>query len=192
MKKKFLIGYAVAAIVALLAFEYAFWSNGFTYLERQSEAGHLIQAEMLRDILLSENGTENIPSRETLETFAEYYGKKYNIRITIINKEGQVLGDSTGTGQAMSNHLNREEVKKALSGESNSVIRRSATFGLDYCYCAVPLEVGSFRGVIRTAIPMEELRDMDDEFIRSTVLAVLILLLFVASMNIIKLSMKMK
>ncbi|MCI8599554.1 MAG: hypothetical protein HFJ10_14125 [Lachnospiraceae bacterium] len=183
MKKKFLIGYAVAAIVALLAFEYAFWSNGFTYLERQSEAGYLIQAEMLRDILLSENGTENIPSRETLETFAEYYGKKYNIRITIINKEGQVLGDSTGTGQAMSNHLNREEVKKALSGESNSVIRRSATFGLDYCYCAVPLEVGSFRGVIRTAIPMEELRDMDDEFIRSTVLAVLILLLFVASMT---------
>ena len=54
LKKKFLIGYAVAAVVALLAFQYAFWSNGFSYLEKQSEAGYLTQAEMLRDILLAE------------------------------------------------------------------------------------------------------------------------------------------
>ena len=32
MKKKVLIGYVIAAVVALLAFEYAFWTNGFRYL----------------------------------------------------------------------------------------------------------------------------------------------------------------
>ena len=181
MKKKFLIGYAVAAVVALLAFQYAFWSNGFSYLEKQSEAGYLTQAEMLRDILLAEM-EKYADQTEALEAFAGRYGEKYGIRITIIDEEGNVLGESGGPGPALSNHLDREEVRKALAGESNSIIRRSATFGLDYCYCAVPLTAGGFRGVIRTAIPMEELRNMDDEFLRSTLFAAAILLLLVFSL----------
>lgn len=181
LKKKFLFGYAAAAVAALLAFEYAFWTNGFSYLEKQSEAGYLTQAEMLRDILLADM-PEGTASAGKLEEFAEEYGERYNIRITIIDQEGRVLGESDGPGPAMSSHLDREEVRKALYGESNSIIRRSATFGLDYCYCAVPLNAGNFRGVIRTAIPMEELRDMDEEFLRSTVLAVAILLLLVLSL----------
>ena len=36
--------------------------------------------------------------------------------------------------------------------------------------------------MIRTAVPMEELRDMDDEFLRSTLLAIAILLLLVLSL----------
>ncbi len=181
LKKKFLIGYAVAAVAALLAFEYAFWSNGFSYLEKQSEAGYLTQAEMLRDILLAE-----LPKGaflpEEMEAFAEQYGEKYGIRITIIDQEGRVLGESEGPGPAMNNHLDREEVQRALAGESNSILRSSATFGMDYCYCAVPMNAGGFRGVIRTAVPMEELRDMDDEFLRSTLLAIAILLLLVLSL----------
>lgn len=183
LKKRFLIGYAVAAVIALLAFEYAFWSNGFTYLEKQSEAGYLTQAELLRDILLEEGVKGEFPTNEELKSFAEHYGEKYNIRITIIDENGQVLGDSEGAGQVMSNHLDREEVQKALAGESNSIIRRSATFGMDYCYCAVPLRGSGFQGVIRTAIPMEELKDMDDEFLRSTALAMVILLLLVLSLT---------
>ncbi len=181
VKKKFLIGYAAAAVIALLAFEYAFWSNGFSYLEKQSEAGYLTQAEMLRDILLAElQGDADLAASS--EAFAGRYGEKYQIRITIIDKEGNVLGESDGPGPAMSNHLDREEVRKALAGESNSMIRRSATFGLDYCYCAVPLKKGEFQGVIRTAVPMEELRNMDDEFLRSTVFAAAILLLLALSL----------
>ncbi len=183
LKKKFLIGYAVAAVIALLAFEYAFWSNGFTYLEKQSEAGYLTQAELLRDILLEEDVRGVFPVNEELKAFAEHYGEKYNIRITIIDENGKVMGDSKGAGQVMSNHLDREEVQKALSGESNSVIRRSSTFGMDYCYCAVPLRTDGFQGVIRTAIPMEELKNMDDEFFRSTVLAMVILLLLALSLT---------
>ena len=74
MKKKFLIGYAVAAVVALLAFQYAFWSNGFSYLEKQSEAGYLTQAEMLRDILLAEMA-KDADQTEALEEFAGRYGE---------------------------------------------------------------------------------------------------------------------
>ena len=176
--KKFFAGYAALAIIALLSFEYAFWSNGFDYLEKESEASYLTQAELLRDVMVAEGTIE----KDTFEEFAETQAEKYDVRITIIDSTGEVVGESAEAGKLMSNHLNREEVQKALLGESNSVIRRSDTFGIDYCYCAVPVNVEGFHGVIRVAIPMEELRNMDDEFLRSTILAMLILVLVALSL----------
>ncbi len=176
MKKKVLIGYVIAAVIALLAFEYAFWTNGFTYLEHQSEHSYLTQAELLRDLFLAEDVAGQSGEREdAYEQFADDYAEKYNIRVTIIDAEGNVLGESRGAGELMNNHLDREEVQKALQGESNSLIRKSDTFDVDYCYCAVPVEDGDFRGVIRAAVPLQELQDMDYEFVRSTIMAIAIL-----------------
>lgn len=180
MKKKVLIGYVVAAIVVLIAFEYAFWTNGFSYLEHQSEKSFLTQAELLRELMLEKKvPEEDAGGVNTFESFADAYAKEYGVRITIIDSQGTVLGESEGAGELMSNHLDREEVKKALLGESNSLIRKSDTFKMDYCYCAVPVDSGDFHGVMRVAVPLEELRDMDYQFVRSTVFAILILLLLV-------------
>jgi signal transduction histidine kinase len=176
LKKKVLIGYVIAAVIALLAFEYAFWTNGFTYLEHQSEHSYLTQAELLRDLFLAEDVAGQSGEREdAYEQFADDYAEKYNIRVTIIDAEGNVLGESRGAGELMNNHLDREEVQKALQGESNSLIRKSDTFDVDYCYCAVPVEDRDFRGVIRVAVPLQELQDMDYEFVRSTIMAIAIL-----------------
>lgn len=176
MKKKVLFGYIIAAIVMMLAFEYSFWTNGFRYLEHQSEHSYLVQTELLRDLFLEgEVAGRNTEEENTFEEFTDTYAEEYDIRITVIDEAGNVLGESRGAGDLMNNHLDREEVQKALKGESNSVIRRSDTFDVDYCYCAVPVADGDFRGVIRTAIPLQELRNMDHEFVRSTVFAVLIL-----------------
>ena len=112
MKKKVLIGYIVAAIIALVAFEYAFWTNGFSYLEHQSEKSYLTQAEMLRVLFQA----EEVAGENGYEQFAENYAKAYNIRITIIDSEGNVPGEFLGAGQPMSNYLNREEGAKARGG----------------------------------------------------------------------------
>lgn len=175
MKKKVLVGYIIAAMIALVAFEYAFWTNGFSYLEHQSEKSYLTQAEMLRDLFRA----EDVAGENGYEQFAENYAKAYNIRITIIDSEGNVLGESQGASDLMSNHLNREEVQKALEGESNSLIRKSDTFDVDYCYCAVPVDCGDFHGVMRVALPLSELKNMDNEFVRSTILVTLVLLVVV-------------
>lgn len=175
MKKKVLVGYIIAAMIALVAFEYAFWTNGFSYLEHQSEKSYLTQAEMLRDLFQA----EDVAGENGYEQFAENYAKAYNIRITIIDSEGNVLGESQGASDLMSNHLNREEVQKALDGQSNSLIRKSDTFDVDYCYCAVPVDCGDFHGVMRVALPLSELKNMDNEFVRSTILVTLVLLVVV-------------
>ena len=197
MKKKVLIGYVIAAVVALLAFEYAFWSNGFRYLEHHSERSYLTQTELLKDLFLAEDVAGQSAEQSggnAFEQFADSYAEKYGIRITVIDKEGNVLGESRGAGELMDNHLDREEVQKALQGDSNSIIRRSDTFDVDYCYCAVPVESGNFQGVIRTAIPLQELQDMDDEFVRSTLMAVVILaaLIFFLGMYFRKYVLAMK
>ncbi len=175
MKKKVLVGYIIAAMIALVAFEYAFWTNGFSYLEHQSEKSYLTQAEMLRDLFQA----EDVAGENDYEQFAENYAKSYNIRITIIDSEGNVLGESQGASDLMNNHLNREEVQKALEGQSNSLIRKSDTFDVDYCYCAVPVDSGDFHGVMRVALPLSELKNMDNEFVRSTILVTLVLLVVV-------------
>lgn len=197
MKKKVLIGYVIAAVVALLAFEYAFWTNGFRYLEHHSERSYLTQTELLKDLFLAEDVAGQSAEQSggnAFEQFADSYAEKYGIRITVIDKEGNVLGESRGAGELMDNHLDREEVQKALQGDSNSIIRRSNTFDVDYCYCAVPVESGNFQGVIRTAIPLQELQDMDDEFVRSTLMAVVILaaLIFFLGMYFRKYVLAMK
>ncbi len=175
MKKKVLVGYIIAAMIALVAFEYAFWTNGFSYLEHQSEKSYLTQAEMLRDLFLA----EDVAGESAYEAFAESYAGTYNIRITIIDADGNVLGESQGASELMNNHLNREEVQKALKGESNSLIRKSDTFDVDYCYCAVPVDSGDFHGVMRVALPLSELKNMDNEFVRSTLLVSLVLVVVV-------------
>ena len=197
MKKKVLIGYVIAAVVALLAFEYAFWTNGFRYLEHHSERSYLTQTELLKDLFLAEDVAGQSAEQSggnAFEQFADSYAEKYGIRITVIDKEGNVLGESRGAGELMDNHLDREEVQKALQGDSNSIIRRSDTFDVDYCYCAVPVESGNFQGVIHTAIPLQELQDMDDEFVRSTLMAVVILaaLIFFLGMYFRKYVLAMK
>lgn len=182
MKKKVLVGYIIAAMIALVAFEYAFWTNGFSYLEHQSEKSYLTQAEMLGDLFLAEDVAGQAADgagENAYEQFAETYAKTYNIRITIIDEDGNVLGESQGASELMNNHLNREEVQKALKGQSNSLIRKSDTFDVDYCYCAVPVDSGDFHGVMRVALPLSELKNMDNEFVRSTILVTLVLLVVV-------------
>ena len=50
---------------------------------------------------------------------------------------------------------------------------------MDYCYCAVPVDSGDFHGVMRVALPLSELKNMDNEFVRSTLLVTLVLLVVV-------------
>ena len=145
-------------------------------------SSYLTQAELLRDLFLAEDvagqSAEQSGEERLSSSLRTSYAEKYGIRShNVIDAEGNVLGESRGAGELMDNHLDREEVQKALQGDSNSLIRRSDTFDVDYCYCAVPVEdSGNFqrRDPVQL-IPLQELQDMDDEFVRSTLMAVAIL-----------------
>lgn len=156
MQKKLLFSYIVLAFLAIGLSLSAFWSQGYGFMEGQSEAYYLSQTNMLGDIFEE----EEFYSIEDYAKFANYYGDKYKIRVTIIDIDGEVYADSeaeeTSSFPELEDHSKREEVLKALKGESSIVRRYSNTMGKPYSYSAVPVTNGDFSGVIRLSVPLEE------------------------------------
>lgn len=58
------------------------------------------------------------------------------LRVTVIDKNGQVLFDNDTDSKSMENHLSRPEIVKALTQGSGANIRYSTTTDLDYFYYA--------------------------------------------------------
>jgi len=87
---------------------------------------------------------------KTLERYLQKYVKK-DLRITVVNVQGDVLYDSF-ENQKLGNHVNRPEVQKALAeGKGYDVRRTSETTGVPYFYSATLCE----GYIIRSALPYD-------------------------------------
>ena len=75
--------------------------------------------------------------------------RKRGIRVTVVDKKGAVLVD---TDNVTGNHGDREEIQQAWTSEGGVVVRRSATLGSYWLYCA--WRVGDH--VVRLAVPYNE------------------------------------
>ncbi|MFI3290761.1 MAG: ATP-binding protein [Opitutales bacterium] len=83
-----------------------------------------------------------------------------SIRTTIVKNDGSVIYDSNANFEEMVNHLDRPEIKKALSGEENFIIRFSDTTKESFLYIATyagKYEDGSYQYCIRQAISIDTL-----------------------------------
>lgn len=77
-----------------------------------------------------------------------------NTRVTLINKQGQVLYDSKDKEYELENHAGREEVQDAFSKGTGEALRTSKTIGKITYYYAVKLSDGT---VLRTAKTIDHL-----------------------------------
>ncbi len=81
-------------------------------------------------------------------------------RVTLILPSGKVIGDSADDPKLMVNHRDRPEVRQAFTGEVGRASRYSATLHVEMIYVALPLrEQNSIIGVVRTALPLLEVRN---------------------------------
>lgn len=76
-------------------------------------------------------------------------------RITVINRQGTVVGDSDAQLSSLGNHLNRHEVQEALAGREAFDIRESSVYKEVQIYYAIPLNLQNKPFVLRLAIPMK-------------------------------------
>src|SRR5579871_1160113 len=94
-------------------------------------------------------------------------------RLTVVRSDGVVIADSEANPAQMENHRTRPELIHAFRGETGSIIRHSATIGIDFLYVAVPIP----NGAIRLAVPLSEIdaqvRGMRLRILGSTVLGFL-------------------
>ncbi len=123
------------------------------YLERI--AGNLkSNAYLVKNFVQQDLISKNLTN---IDAQSKILGREITTRITIIDKEGVVLGDSQESPAKMENHADRSEIKKALIGETNRNIRYSNTLKMDMMYLAIPIfENGQIVGVTRLSLPLTE------------------------------------
>jgi hypothetical protein len=73
-----------------------------------------------------------ISNLQDVDNLAKKVKKTINLRVTIISKDGTVLGESDKDFHTMDNHLNRAEIIQAKYQEYGSIIRYSKTIKKSY------------------------------------------------------------
>lgn len=169
MQRKLFLSYLLIGFTAIIVSAFAFWSKGYDFIDQQSHDYYLMQAELLAD-----NFEKTDPnSIAEYHGFVKEYAEKYNVRITLINQDGEVYADSAKDTE-LENHGTRQEVVKALKGQSATVNRYSKTMKLMYSYSAVPVSNKDFTGVLRVSLPLSEMRSLDNRLLQAVFVAVLL------------------
>lgn len=156
MQRKILLSYVIIILLAIGISATTFWNTGYRYVTEDNNQQYMRQADLIADTF----ALIKFNSDNDFTTFAQTYSDKYNVRITIIKKDGSVLIDSNFQGQ-MDNHSDREEVVEAMDGKKVSLIRYSDTLEEKYLYSAFPIEQDFFSGILRVAIPLSEISEFN-------------------------------
>jgi two-component system phosphate regulon sensor histidine kinase PhoR len=93
------------------------------------------------------------------------------IRITLMDKNGDVSYDSHANHTIMANHSDREEFKAAVEGRIGQTIRFSTTVRAQMVYIAIPLSNGfNDIAVIRTAYPLASIYSFSNHIVNYVII----------------------
>ena len=147
--------FLVIIICALLAVT---WT-----ISREIESFHLRQTTKdleTRAILASRllTGPTSLTNPEQVDRLCKELGHSTATRLTVVLRDGTVIGDSEGQPGQMDNHANRPEITLALQGTTGTATRFSRTLRQNMLYVAIPIiEQGLVAGSMRAALSIAEL-----------------------------------
>jgi two-component system phosphate regulon sensor histidine kinase PhoR len=107
------------------------------------------------------------------------------MRVSIIDHNGLVLGDSDYDAMMMESHKSRPEIYQALRGNNGVALRYSSTEKINMLYVAVPYSDQSQNGVIRLAMPLSDLAAVNRKILMIMLLALLVSALLSVLLSII-------
>ncbi len=141
-------------VIFILLIGFSVLSTG-TFMVQMVKETHLeaLRMSMLRELRIIETTTE----WTDLQQKALQLMKLNETRVTFIDADGIVLGDSEHDPNEMNNHLNRDEITQAAKGKVGYSIRYSETVKRDMLYAAIPIyENGDTQlGFLRIAMSLE-------------------------------------
>lgn len=136
------------------------------------------------NVSLNDKIAQDIQLNDTarLREFVRSIGNTLLIRITVINSRGKVLADSKANPDTMENHLDRPEIREALSRHFGQTTRYSNTLKHELLYVASPVYYqGNLVGFIRTSYYLDYINSLFNKLIKDSikiVLVITIILLF--------------
>jgi two-component system phosphate regulon sensor histidine kinase PhoR len=145
--RKVLVAYLLIAALLLVSLEFYLSSSIRDNYISNLQASLLVQARLISGW---------IPSsfEGNLDGFCKDYKEKTGARITIIDTDGKVLGDSDEASEKMENHGNRPEIREAGLSDVGSSIRFSKTIRKNLFYLAVTFHNNSDKKFLRLSIPL--------------------------------------
>jgi two-component system phosphate regulon sensor histidine kinase PhoR len=156
-RKLFLAAFAAAFVTVAVATALVSWSLRRDLVSRL-ERGLASQARLAAE-LIARHGSAN---RGLLDEEADSLGGSMDARVTLVDRDGRVLGDSERDGPdlaRMENHGTRPEVLEALRGRYGTSQRHSTTIDTDMMYVAAPVRDGdSGVAVVRLALPLTDVQ----------------------------------
>lgn len=144
-----------------------------------------IQAALTREFLIEKLPATDNFTYKAIDPLVNRLGETGKARVTFIDLEGVVWGDTERDGQAlreMDNHLKRPEVQDALQFGKGIRDRYSDTTQTEFRYYAMPIyrdastqaspdEERTLIGICRVALPMEAVNTAIDNLRRIVLLA---------------------
>ena len=103
------------------------------------------------------------PGDSVATAFCAKLSAASSFRITLVDIDGRVRGDSGADPATMANHADRPEVSGALAGKASWSRRKSSTTGEWMLYAAVPLRPADglrVTGALRLALPLPGLMEV--------------------------------
>lgn len=114
---------------------------------------------------------------QELDTFMKNTGSSLDTRITVIDQLGFVLADSKEKPQLMENHLERSEVRDALSGKTGEGFHFSKTLKKNMFYVAIPVyKNGAILYVLRVSVFSKNIDNLLGNIRQKILIAVFIIL----------------
>lgn len=96
------------------------------------------------------------------------------IRVTFLDKQGRVLGDTDTETKILDNHKYREEIKAAIEGNIGVASRYSVTLKKDMLYVAMPATGNTEVAVIRTSLPIDEIKTYPEKLVGYLIVGALV------------------
>jgi two-component system phosphate regulon sensor histidine kinase PhoR len=95
-----------------------------------------------------------------VDSLVKALGERSNTRITVVDRSGTVLGETTMDPRTMDDHGQRPEVAGALAGRVSTSIRFSHTVQQEMLYVAVPvMRGGEVAAAVRTSVARSGITD---------------------------------
>jgi len=150
-------------IILITALGLTLYLSGQVRRVRQAD----LEAQLLTEARLMANAAagclvDAVQDTTALTAHAQQWAKLSANRVTIIDMDGVVLGDSEVDPDNMENHLYRSEIAQAIRMGEGVATRFSRTLGTDALYVAVLVRrdgalEGEPLGVVRVSMPLDEI-----------------------------------
>lgn len=166
MKKKLVLYSSILiGILVIYITSYSFYKHDSLYKQRIEEDLYN-QALLIESVMLDKEGGDY----STLETYATIL----KTRITLVDKDGEVIMDTAFDPETMDNHYNRPEIRDAYAKGRGVKVRYSKTIGVDYLYVAIPTDMAIAKeGTLRLAFPLSDIKEFSNKLMKVSLIGII-------------------